>query len=208
MAPRLGRSAGEGLERSCRASDWVRGRAPVGGIELFSAWFGGRGFTRHRHDTYAIGVTDAGVQVFDYRGRVEQSVPGQIVVLHPDEPHDGRAGTDGGFGYRIVYVDPAHIAAAARAITGHSTLPFVREPVADNPTLARAVAAAFRTAPEPLGLDSVVLGLAEGLIEGDLGVRSDGPPRRLDQATLERARDSWPSGATSSDRASSRPSPG
>jgi len=46
------------------------------------------------------------------------SLPGQVVVLHPDETHDGRAGTRDGFGYRIVYVAPARIEEAARAIRG------------------------------------------------------------------------------------------
>jgi AraC-like DNA-binding protein len=188
MAPRLGRSAGEGLERSCGAHDWVRGRGPVGGVELLRAWFGGRAFARHRHDTYAIGVTEAGVQVFDYRGRVERSTPGQVVVLHPDEAHDGRAGGGDGFGYRIVYVEPARIAAAACAIRGHAgPLPFAREPVSRNPTLARAVTAAFRSAREPLALDALVLRLAEGLIESDPDSQPVGAPR-LDQAALDRAR--------------------
>ena len=188
MACRLGRSAGEGLERSC-ARDWVRGRGPVGGVELLRAWFRGRAYARHRHDTYAIGVTEAGVQMFDYRGRVERSGPGQVVVLHPDEAHDGRAGDEDGFGYRIVYVEPARIAAAMRAIRGRpGPLPFVREPVSQNPTLARAVTAAFRSAPEPLALDAVVLRLAEGLIAGDPDGPPAGPPRRLDHGALDRAR--------------------
>jgi AraC-like DNA-binding protein len=188
MARRVGRSAGEGLERSCGAGDWVRGRAPVGGVELLRAWFGGRAYARHRHDTYAIGVTEAGVQVFDYRGRVERSTPGEVVVLHPDEAHDGRAGGGDGFGYRIVYVEPARIAAAVRAIRGHAApLPFVREPVSRSSTLARAVTAAFRVAPEPLALDALVLRLAEGLVEGDPDSQPVGAPR-LDQAALDRAR--------------------
>ena len=189
MACRLGRSAGEGLERSCGARDWVRGRGPVGGVELLRAWFHGRAYARHRHDTYAIGLTEAGVQMFDYRGRVERSGPGQVVVLHPDEAHDGRAGDEDGFGYRIVYVEPARIAAAVRAIRGYAApLPFVREPVSQNPTLARAVTAAFGAAPEPLALDAVVLRLAEGLIAGDPDGPPAGPPRRLDHAALDRAR--------------------
>ena len=188
MAGRLGRSAGEGLERSCGAGDWVRGRGPAGGVELLRAWFGGRAYARHRHDTYAIGVTEAGIQVFDYRGRVERSRPGQVVVLHPDEAHDGRPGDEGGFGYRIVYVEPARIAAAVRTIRGGpASLPFAREPVSRSPALARAVAAAFHAAPEPLALDALVLRLAEGLIESDEG-RPAAEPRRVDQAALDRAR--------------------
>ena len=188
MAPMVGGSSREGLEQSC-GDDWVTTSRPGEGVELLRAWFGGQAFTRHRHDTYAIGVTEAGVQTFDYRGRIERSVPGQVVVLHPDEMHDGRAGTDLGFGYRIVYVDPARIAAAVRAITGRPTpLPFVPEPVSHNPTLARAVTAAFRCSPEPLALDALVLRLAEGLLEGSTRDRALRTPRRFDRAALERAR--------------------
>ena len=188
MARRLGRSAGEGLERSCGPRDWVRGRGPVGGVELLRAWFGGCAYARHRHDTYAIGVTEAGVQMFDYRGRAECCTPGDVVVLHPDEAHDGRAGGPDGFGYRIVYVEPARVAAAVRAIRGcPAPLPFVREPVSHNPTLARAVTAAFRVVPEPLALDALVLRLAEGLIAGDPDSPPAGAPR-LDHAALDRVR--------------------
>src|ERR687885_661737 len=149
MAHSLGSSAGEGLEGSC--GDWLRSRGPIGGVELLQAHFGGRGFAPHRHDTYGIAVTDLGVQTFDYRGSVQHSLPGQVTVLHPDEEHDGRAGTESGFGYRIVYVAPAQISVAVRAITGRPTsLPFVREPVAASPVLARAVAEAFGSDLEPL----------------------------------------------------------
>ena len=189
MPAMLDGSGGEGLERSCEAGDWVRGRAPVGGVELLRAWFGGRAFAKHRHDTYAVGVTEVGVQAFDYRGRVESSRPGQVVVLHPDEAHDGRAGAESGFGYRIVYVDPGRIGAAVRAIRGRPTpLPFVRQPVSDNPTLARAVTAAFRSPPEPLVLDALVLRLAEGLLEAEAGRPATAGPRRLDHAALARGR--------------------
>jgi AraC-like DNA-binding protein len=189
MGLMVGRSAGEGLVRSCEGQDRVWIREPGEGVELLRAWFGGRAYARHRHDTYAIGVTEAGVQDFDYRGRAERATRGQVVVLHPDEMHDGRAGTEAGFGYRIVYVEPARIAAAVRAIRGRpAPLPFVREPVSRNPTLARAVTAAFRLVPEPLALDALVLRLAEGLIEGDPGGHAAPSPHRLDHAALERAR--------------------
>jgi AraC-like DNA-binding protein len=151
------------------------------------ARFARRAFATHRHDTYAIGVTETGVQAFDYRGRAEISLPGQVVVLHPDEPHDGRPGADNGFGYRIVYVEPARVAEALQAIHGRAVpLPFVAGPVVDSPALAAAVDAAFRDPAEPLALDAVVLRLAEGLASS-----ADGqPPRRgrLDDRALARVR--------------------
>ena len=133
---------------------------PVDGVELFRARLRGRPFSRHRHDVYAIGVTEEGVQAFEYRGTVEHSLPGQVFVLHPDELHDGRAEGPGLFGYRQIYINPVRIAAALPALTGRAApLPFA-SPVTDDPVLARVVRMAFARAPEPLELDALVLALA------------------------------------------------
>ncbi len=159
------------------------------GLQVLRAWFSCRGFDTHRHDTYAIGLTDTGVQAFDYRGVAEASTPGQVLVLHPDEAHDGRAGTADGFGYRIVYVAPAHIHEAARAIRGGPcALPFVRRPVTVNAALAAAIAGAFRLHPEPLATDALVLALAEALLDADPSCGVAAQPIRLDGGALTRAR--------------------
>src|SRR5262249_20518379 len=140
-------------------------------------------------DTYAIGLTDIGVQAFDYRGVAEASTPGQVVVLHPDETHDGRAGTPDGFGYRIVYVAPARIHEAARAICGRACpLPFVRKPVVTNQAVAAAIEAAFRLDPEPLAIDSLVVGLTAALLDADPACRQDPTAAPLDERALSRAR--------------------
>jgi AraC-like ligand binding domain len=87
-------SGGVGLERSCDEGglDWLRSTTIFPGVELFEAWFWGSAYRRHRHDTYAIGVTETGLQAFAYRGATHRSVPGNVVVLHPDEAHDGARG--------------------------------------------------------------------------------------------------------------------
>ena len=173
--------------------DWIESTPPAGGVALLRAWFAGHAYARHRHDTYAICVTDRGLQAFDYRGAARTSAPGQVVVLHPDEPHDGRAGAPEGFGYRIVYVAPDRIAAAAHALCGAAVpLPFVRDPVLTSATLARAVGDAFHGFPaalEPLAVDALVEGLARGLVAADPSIR--GRRRRLacDLGALARARD-------------------
>lgn len=162
---------------------------PVDGIELLEAWFSGRAYDTHRHDTYAIAVTDVGVQSFDYRGGVVNSTPGHVVVVHPDEAHDGRAGTDEGFGYRILYVEPAKIGAAARLLAGRAcALPFAQAAVSTNRKLANAVNAAFRHDLEPLAVDSLVLKLADGLMDADPSSRQAAPAYRFDISAVERAR--------------------
>src|ERR1051326_1304726 len=186
----LARSAHAGLERSC--GDWVRSRGPIGGVELLQARFAarGRGFAPHRHDTYGIAVTDFGVQTFDYRGATERSLAGQVTVLHPDERHDGRAGSDGGFGYHIVYVAPAEVGAAVRAITGRPTpLPFAREPVSASPGLARAVHEAFSATLQSLARDSLIVRIAEGILAAAPSHQSPISPPRLDLRALKDARE-------------------
>lgn len=108
------------------------GGAP--GVERLQARLRGEGFTPHRHDTYAIGMTLSGVQTFSYRGGRRICLPGQWHVLHPDELHDGVPGTDDGFAYRIVYVDPALISAALGV-----RLPFVADPIVEAAQVPRAL---------------------------------------------------------------------
>ena len=89
------------------------------------AFFHGAPFSLHRHDTYAIGVTRFGIQSFFYRGSWHRARRGEIHILYPDELHDGAAGTEDGFGYRIAYIDPWLLQQAL----GGRGLPFVRDPV-------------------------------------------------------------------------------
>jgi AraC-like DNA-binding protein len=183
------RSAGQGLERSCREDSWISSTAPLGGVELFRAWFAGEAYRTHRHDTYAVGLTDSGVQVFGYRGAVHSSMPGQVVALYPDEAHDGRAGTGEGFGYRIIYVEPSTLSEALRSVSGRAyPLPFVRDVVSGNAILARAIEDAFRGPLEPLGVDSLVVNLAEGLLAGESDAARPSASRRVDAPAVERAR--------------------
>lgn len=191
------RSGGAGLERSCKTDGkaWIASEGPVGGVERFRAWLGREAYEKHRHDTYAIGLTDRGVQVFDYRGAERVSLPGQVVVLHPDERHDGRAGTRDGFGYRIVYVEPARVAEALRALTGGARpLPFVRDSVARHPALARAVRRAFASPLDELAADDLVEEIAEGLLAGEGAAAVVAP--RLDATAVERARQILDAGRT------------
>src|SRR5260370_40639760 len=109
MVTKLRGAASAGLERSCEAtrSGWLRSRELSDGVQLLQAWFAGHGFDKHRHDTYAIGLTDVGVQAFDYRGVAEVSTPGKVGVLAPGGTRGGGAGAPDAFGDRMGYVAPA-----------------------------------------------------------------------------------------------------
>jgi AraC-like DNA-binding protein len=188
MLEKHSKAGGVGLERLCR-QDWVQSTDTDYGVEFFEAWFQGHPYQKHRHDTYTICLTTSGVLGFDYRGNSEISTPGQVVVLHPDEVHDGYAGTEEGFGYRQLYVEPAVIFEAIQSLCPHPcSLPFVRTPVSMNRKLSAAIISAFECTREPLAIDSLIVQVAEGLLEADPNCKQVPLPRHLDVAALNRAR--------------------
>jgi AraC-like DNA-binding protein len=188
MFEKHSKASGIGLERLC-IQDRIQSTETEYGVEFFEAWFQGNAYQKHRHDTYAICLTTAGVLAFYYRGNKEISTPGQVVVLHPDEIHDGYAGTQAGFGYRQLYVEPALIFEALQTLCPHPcSLPFVRAPVVINQKLSAAIISAFQSTREPLAIDSLIVQLAEGLMEADPSCKHASFPRHLDIAALKRAR--------------------
>lgn len=134
----------------------LRQAAP--GIETMSAAFTREAFSAHRHDTYGIGFTTRGVQVFHYRGEKRRSSIGHVFVLHPDELHDGHADDDRGFAYQIAYIEPSLILAAS---DGHS-LPFIATPVLDAVDFRRAVEGVLVPADE-MEMTSAVVELTDAL---------------------------------------------
>ena len=144
----LGAEIGRGLERSCgRGREAILAAPSSGGVERIEARFFGAAYARHRHDTYAIGVTLAGAQTFWYRGAQRVSLPGQILVLHPDEIHDGGAGDETGLRYRMLYVEPALL---AEALGDGAAPPFLTEPVFDDPALRGVLREALGALDAPL----------------------------------------------------------
>jgi AraC-like DNA-binding protein len=142
----------------------MRSAPSMPGIERVEVFFAGGGFAPHRHDTYAVGVTLQGVQAFRYRGGAECSVPGQVFVLHPDELHDGRAATEAGLRYSILYIEPRLIGAALG--DRQRALPFVRDVVSNDRRLAAAIRSAladFDAPWEDMNRDQILADLAEAL---------------------------------------------
>jgi AraC-like DNA-binding protein len=145
--------------------DWIEQAPPVQGIARLRAGLKSQPYSRHRHDTYSISVTRSGVQEFDYRGSVHRSLPGQVVVLHPDELHDGRPGTDAGFIYFGLHLDPAQVFEAACCEIAEASLPFVANPVITDPALASAILSIFDGPLEPLHADELIQAVSHSLLQ-------------------------------------------
>jgi AraC-like DNA-binding protein len=181
------------LERLCMASrdhiqvDQIRVDQGDGSLQRLAACFGGHAYDLHRHETYAVGLTLWGAQSFHYRGGLRTSSAGQVMVIHPDEAHDGHAGVDEGFAYRMLYIDPGAVGDAL----GGSAAPFVRDVVSDDPALADLLREAFADFPrplEPIAADAIIGRVAELLAARcDSAVRPRKPP--IAHRAAERARD-------------------
>ena len=174
------------LERSCsRRPDSIRFGTGTLGLERAEVYLSGA-FEPHRHDTYAIGITTAGVQTFRYRGSRRVCLPGQLHILHPDEAHDGAAGTEDGFSYRIIYIAPELI---RQALDGDA-LPFVANPVQPPTSTTPYVASFLESIDEPISdLARVEIAVA---VADTLRRLSGGPARRrarIDNRAVELARD-------------------
>lgn len=176
----LNREAKKGLERSCADEDRIVPAPGGAGIERIEARFRGNGFDLHRHDTYAIGVTLEGVQRFHYRGALQISLPGQVIVLHPDELHDGGAGTEEGLRYRILYLEPSLLLGCLHG----APLPFVRDAVSDDRRLRATLLSALSPLDEEL--DDLFVADLVARLSGDL-LRQAGQPARSAGKTAWRA---------------------
>jgi AraC-like DNA-binding protein len=152
-----------------------------------AARFGGHAFDLHRHETYAVGLTVWGAQSFHYRGGLRTSAAGQVMVIHPDEPHDGHAGVEAGFGYRMLYVDPGSVSAALDG----AVAPFVPDVVSDDPVLEALLHEAFADFPrvlEPIAADALVARLADRLsARGDAPLKARRQP--IARSAVDRAHD-------------------
>jgi AraC-like DNA-binding protein len=156
IASGLGRLCADHLDPA-QTGDAIISAPAFPGIERIEARFFGDVFEPHRHDTYALGVTLQGVQRFHYRGERRHSLPGNIIVLHPDEIHDGGAGTQDGLRYRMLYLEPALLVQHLDA--GRLALPFVAQPVLVDEGLRAVLLEALASLDE--GLDELFV---DGLV--------------------------------------------
>lgn len=150
------------MASSNNVTDWIHRAPSPSKLDRIEAFISGYGYGLHRHDTYAIGRTLSGVQSFQYRGQERHSLPGGTIVLHPDEAHDGQAGTADGFQYRMIYVEPALI----QQILGGKPLPFIKNGISSDPRLYTATNALLQSMDSPIDVleeDDAMFDLANAL---------------------------------------------
>jgi AraC-like DNA-binding protein len=162
------------------------------GVERLRAHFTAHSYERHAHETYAVGLTEAGSQSFHCRGAVHRTRPGSIITFNPTELHDGHATGAEGFLYRMLYIEPQTVVSvlddAGIRLAWDMALPAT---LSEDPALAVLIADAARAFAEPGAtlarsetLAAMVVGLARR--QGGAPAPRTGHPG---DAALARARD-------------------
>lgn len=122
-------------------------------LELLAARFREHAYALHTHPTYVFGVVTAGVERLRVGRAGHLAGPGSIIVVNPEDPHDGEKGCDDGWSYRTCYPSVALIGEIA-ADLGLPGLPLFPSAVLAAPDLAHAFAAAHDRACRGDALDA------------------------------------------------------
>lgn len=153
------------------------------GASFFKARFVRHSYARHTHDEYAIGTIEHGRQTFHCRGGQRITSPGSLILVNPDDLHDGQAAGAAGaaYRYRMVYLEPVLISEALREAGLPADLPLFRAPVVHDPELAAALCQFNHRTEQPEGLDALetetrLLQLVRALL---LRHAASPPPRSL-----------------------------
>lgn len=145
------------LKSSCRSSRLL---FPTG---IVAEWWG-YAFPRHVHTTFVIEVVEAGVDSFRAFGREYFASAGDVIVLPPMMPHDGRRASEETLRYRTFYPSAQLVESVARGRGESSAEAFELEgirlasPVIQDVSLAAKLVTAHRA------LEGVESGDAHGLL--------------------------------------------
>jgi len=129
------------------------------GVELYRAHIVRYAFDPHTHEAFGLGAIESGVERFRYRGGDHLAPADTLVLMNPDELHTGRAETEQGWSYRMVYLD----AAVLEEVTGERGWWFA-QPTVHDPLRAQQVnrwLAAMWDAPDALAGDSALFELLQ-----------------------------------------------
>ena len=125
----------------------------LGDLEMLVATYRDHAYALHTHPTWVFGAVTAGVERFRVGRTDNRAEPGSILVVNPEEPHDGEKGCDAGWSYRTCYPSPNLMREVADELE-LADLPMFASAVLPAPDLARAFVAAHDMAAAGEGGDS------------------------------------------------------
>jgi AraC-like DNA-binding protein len=113
--------------------------ASLPGVELVSVAYRDRSFPTHIHEEYVVGTVIAGAEHLDVGGVRHVVGTGDVLRLHPGEPHANRSLGDETLRYRVFYLPAASVMPYLDADRGERCLSFA-SPVARDDALSLVLA--------------------------------------------------------------------
>ena len=106
-------------------------------LECISATFHTHEYALHTHETYVVGIIEAGCETYFCRGEHHWAGPGDFCMVNPEEVHDG-APHDGGYRYRMIYPTVGFMSEIAEDVFDRPCLepPMFRSSRVHDPELA------------------------------------------------------------------------
>jgi len=99
----------------------------------------------HTHPTYVIALITHGCERLRVGRRQEVAPTNTVIVVNPEECHDGEPGAETGWAYRTFYPSVQLMTDIAREL-GINEIPLFPRVVIDDPPLARSLATAHQAA--------------------------------------------------------------
>jgi len=165
-------------------------------LDCLTATFRTHVYAPHTHETYVVGVIDAGCETWNARGARHYAGPGDVLFNLPLDVHDGAPFGDG-YTYRMTYPSVAfmqHVASVVcgRPVTATPTFPasVVRDP--DGARLFAGAHAALEHGLDTLASEELLLRAYGGLLVRHADVRpatlgrEPGPMSRVRDAIEQR----------------------
>jgi AraC-like DNA-binding protein len=112
---------------------------------LLKARFRRHRYSLHTHPTYVIALITDGCESLRVARRRETAPTNAVIVVNPEECHDGEAGCDDGWAYRTFYPTVELMAALAQELD-QASLPSFPLAILTDPILAADLARAHRSA--------------------------------------------------------------
>ncbi len=127
-----------------------RVKTGLGSVDLMHARYVTQVFAPHFHEGYCLGVIEKGALGFRYMGENVVAPAGAVNLAVPGEVHTGQAADEGGWTYRMFYLDADLLVSVASQMTGKTApLPFIRAGVLIDPSLAEMIYRLHRRMEDP-----------------------------------------------------------
>jgi len=101
-------------------------------ISLIEANYQSFAFSRHYHLDFHIGLITSGEQKFHYKGACHHVGKGQLVIMPPDELHDGQSMQKSGYQVRVFSLEPKWLSELAQLKQPHNQINFNQLVISDQ----------------------------------------------------------------------------